>query len=144
MLPALLAGCVAAPRPAPDAPAAAVSPSSLYARIGGIDALRLVVPEFLRTVAADERINYLFAMSDLEALQGKLVDFFCAATGGPCKYAGRDMKAAHANLPIGPKHFDAMVEDLTKALDHYQVPAREKGEILTALLPLRGDIVSVR
>lgn len=150
ILPALLLACATASHrdrgaasSAPPAPPPA-SPGSLYSRIGGAAALRLVVPQFLQTVAADDRINYLFAMSDLEALEPKLVEFLCSATGGPCVYTGRDMKTAHANLPIGAKQFEAMVEDLVKALDHFKVPEKEKGEILAALAPLRGDIVSVR
>jgi hemoglobin len=127
----------------PPAPVAAAQPS-LYQRIGGVEALRAVVPRFLEHVAADERINYLFALSDLETLRGKLVDYLCQATGGPCRYAGRDMRAAHAQLPIAPHHFEALVEDLSKTFDEFKVPPREKGELLAALAPLRGDIVSTR
>ena len=153
LLATLLAGCATAGAPRPVAPVRApvvappvarAAPASLYTRIGGIDALRQVVPRFLENVAADERINYLFALSDLDALRSRLVEFFCSATGGPCRYGGRDMKTAHARLGIGPAAFDAMVEDLMKTFDEFHVPEREKGEILAALAPLRGDIVTVR
>lgn len=133
-----------APSPAPPEAATPPAPRSLFARIGGMEALRAVVPRFLDNVAADERINYLFALSDLDALRPRLVEFFCSATGGPCHYGGRDMKAAHAQLPIAARHFEAMVEDLMKSLDELGVPAREKDEILAALAPFRGDIVSTR
>lgn len=127
----------------PAAAALRVAPDSLYARLGGLPAIQAVVPRFLERVASDERINYFFALSDLEALKGKLIDFFCSATGGPCAYAGRDMRSAHAALPIGPRHFDALVEDLTRTLDELHVPDREKRELLSTLGPLRGEIVNV-
>lgn len=149
----LLVGCAGAStaqRKAAPAAASAqagaphrVAPDSLYARLGGLPAIQAVVPRFLEHVATDERINSFFALSDLEALKGKLTDFFCSATGGPCAYAGRDMRSAHATLPIGPSHFDALVEDLGRTLDELHVPDREKRELLSALGPLRGEIVNV-
>ena len=35
-----------------------------------------------------------------------LVDQICEASGGPCKYAGRSMKAAHAGMKITAGVFD--------------------------------------
>lgn len=140
---ALVAGCASGPAPRP-APVTAPPRATLYVRLGGGEALRAVVGSFLQNVAADARINFLFAMSDLEALQPRLVEFFCAAAGGPCVYGGRDMRTAHADLPIGPQHFDALVEDLVKTLDQFKVPEPEKRELLAMLGPMRGDIVSAR
>ena len=36
----------------------------------------------------------------------------------------------------------ALVEDLSKSLDVFKVPAKEKGELLAALAPLQPDIVT--
>ena len=51
------------------------------------------------------------------------------------------MRAAHTGMNITTAQFDALVEDLVRALDRFQVPAREKSELLTALGGMRGDIV---
>src|ERR1700753_817551 len=78
-----------------EQPAAADAPKSLYARLGGKDAIKAVVHDFLGNVAADTKINKRFAKTDIPKLEGLLVDQVCQATGGPCTYGGKDMKTAH-------------------------------------------------
>jgi hemoglobin len=62
-------------------------------------------------------------------------------SGGPCRYAGPDMRAVHAGRHIGDAEFDAFVADLVAALEHFNVPAGEKAELLALLAPMRRDIV---
>ena len=128
---------------APAAPAKADSGAkkSLYERLGGKPAIEAVIDEFLKNVATDNRIAHRFALSNLKDLRNKLVDQVCGATGGPCKYAGVDMKTAHRGMRIKSGEFDALVEDLVKALDTFKVPATEKGELLGALGGMKPDIV---
>lgn len=127
-------------KPAGDAQA---SSRSLYERLGGLPAIEAVVTDFVGNVAADERINAPFAVSDLKLLHRRLVEFVCVATGGPCKYTGRDMKTVHRGMGVTGLQFDALVEALVKTLDKFKVPEREKSELLGALGPLRGEIVEV-
>jgi hemoglobin len=123
-----------ADRPRPAAP-------SLYQRLGGVAAIRAVVGDFLSRVVADERINAFFRGVDAEDLQAKLVDQICQATGGPCVYRGRSMREAHQGMNITDAQFDALVEDLAAALDRFNVPQREKAELLGALGGMRREIV---
>jgi hemoglobin len=51
------------------------------------------------------------------------------------------MKTAHAGMGIGGPAFDALVEDLVKALDKFAVPEQEKSELLAVLGPMRSAIV---
>jgi hemoglobin len=118
--------------------------ASLYDRLGGKDAITAVVKDFVQRVAADSRINAQFANTDIPALEGKLVDQICEATGGPCKYTGKDMKTVHAGMKITDADFDALVEDLKASLDHFKVGAKEQEELLGALGGMRGDIVTVK
>lgn len=114
---------------------------SLYDRLGGQPALVAVVDDFVANVAADNRINGMFAGTDIPRLKRLLVEQICAGTGGPCKYTGRDMKTAHRGMKVTDAHFNALVEDLVKTLDKFKVPAKEKGELLAILGPMRSDIV---
>jgi hemoglobin len=136
----LFAGCAAAPPPAPR-PAQATSAPSLYQRLGGSPAIAAVVDDFMGRVAKDDRINARFINTDLARLRIQLVAFFCQATGGPCKYTGKDMRAAHAGMLIDDGDFTALVEDLQGALEKLRVPAAEQKELLAALGPMKGDIV---
>jgi hemoglobin len=115
---------------------------SLYDRLGGKDAITAVVDKFVGIVVADDRINGFFKNADAANLKKQLVDQICAATGGPCKYEGKDMKTAHAGMGVKEADFNALVEDLVKALDEFKVPEKEKGELLGALGGMKGDIVT--
>jgi hemoglobin len=114
---------------------------SLYDRLGGRPAITAVVDDFVGNVAADARINRRFAGTNIPRLKAMLVDQICEASGGPCKYTGRSMKAAHAGMRVTDAEFSALVEDLVKSLDKFRVPAREKDELLAALGGMKGDIV---
>ena len=119
---------------------------SLYDRLGGKKAITAVVEEFVGRVAADTRINHFFkdAAADpkrLAKLKENLVDQICEATGGPCKYKGKDMKTAHRGMGVSGADFGALVEDLVGALNKFNVPEAEKNELLGALASMKGDIV---
>jgi hemoglobin len=77
----------------------------------------------------------------LAKFKGNLIDQICQASGGPCKYMGKDMKTAHMGMGVGSADFDALVEDLVGALDTFKVGAHEKDQLLGALGPMKADIV---
>ena len=129
----LLGGCTSEPMK---------SEPTLYQRLGGKEAIVAVVDDFVGNVAADKRINGYFAKTNIPRLKQMLVDQICAGTGGPCTYTGRDMKAAHAGMGVDDAAFSALVEDLVKTLDKFKVPAKEKGELLGILGPMKADIVT--
>ena len=115
--------------------------TTLYDRLGGKPAITAVVDDFIGNVAADKRINSRFAGSNIPRLKMLLVEQICAASGGPCTYTGRDMVSAHRGMNISEAEFSALVGDLVKSLDKFKVPEKEKGELLTALGGMKGDIV---
>ena len=115
---------------------------SLYDRLGGKPAIIAVTDDFTARVAADRRINRFFANTDVPSFKAKLVDQICEASGGPCKYTGKDMKTAHAGMGITDADFNALVEDLVATLDKFKVPEKEKGELLGTLGPMKKDIVT--
>lgn len=123
------------------ASAATAEKKSLFDRLGGKDAITAVVDDFVANVAADKRINGFFAKADIPHLKSELVDQLCAGTGGPCTYTGKDMKTAHAGMGIGGKDFSALVQDLSKSLKKFKVPAKEQKELVAILAPMKKDIV---
>jgi hemoglobin len=114
---------------------------SLYDRLGGQPAIEAVVKDFAGNVLADDRINQKFAKSDANRLVTNLITFMCVATGGPCKYEGQNMKAAHKNMAVTEGEFNALVEDLVKTLNKFNVPEKEKNELIGALGPLKPEVV---
>jgi hemoglobin len=129
-----------APAPVASAPAAAPA-KSLFERLGGMPAVSAVVDDFANNVLNDTRINKKFAKSNAPRLLANLKDFVCNATGGPCKYTGLSMKESHKNMGTTAGEFNALVEDLIKTLNKFNVGPTEQKELLAALGPLKGDIV---
>jgi hemoglobin len=148
---AVIAGCGPRGEQQADSSAATAAanaaPRSLYDRLGGTTAIASVVDGFVANVAADTRINKHFGRvaSDTTAMRQfkqKLVDQICQGTGGPCTYTGLDMKTAHQGMGLTNADFDALVDDLVKALDAAGVQQKEKDELLGILGPMRTDIVT--
>lgn len=126
-----------------EAPSDRARSTSLYERLGGTTAISAVVDRFVANVAGDRRINGRFATTDIPRLKRHLVDQICVASGGPCTYTGRDMKTTHGGMRISNADFNALVEDLVAALNHFQVPPSEQKELLGLLSPMEKDIVEV-
>ena len=118
------------------------SGKSLYDRLGGVDAIKLVIKDFVEEqVAKDTRINARFANADIPRLEQMLTDQVCQATGGPCTYTGKNMKEAHTGMGITDADFNALVEDLKKSLAKFNVPQAEQDELIGALAKMHDDIV---
>ena len=126
-----------------NAQAAQATKQSLYERLGGKPAITAVINQFVSNVANDKRISDRFATTDIPRLKKNLVDQVCSASGGPCPYSGRDMKATHAGMKITTADFNALVEDLIASLDKFKVEEAEKKELLGILGPMKKDIVEI-
>ncbi|MCS6803733.1 MAG: DUF4440 domain-containing protein [Acidobacteriota bacterium] len=117
---------------------------SLYKRLGGYDALAAVTDDFLGRLLGDPQLKKFFggvSTNSAQRIRQLVVDQLCAATGGPCFYIGRDMKASHAGLGISESDWDRAVAHLVDTLNKFMVPEREKSEVLAALSGLKKDIV---
>ena len=115
---------------------------SLYSAFGGQQGVTKIVDDFVGFVAADKRINFQFAKTDIPRLKGHLVEMICAATGGPCKYTGRDMTSTHAGMGITDAQFNALAEDMRRAWDKNNVPFRRQNKLLALLAPMERQIVT--
>ena len=117
--------------------------SSLYDRLGGVDAITAVVRAVVDRQMKDDRISQKFARTNEDRLIKEFVDMICQATGGPCTYTGRDMTEAHHNMGVTGGEWDAFVEDIVAVLNDFKVGKAEQDELLNILAPLRGEIVEV-
>ncbi|MBL8385189.1 MAG: hypothetical protein JNM90_19045 [Burkholderiales bacterium] len=109
----------------------AAAGGSLYARLGGLPQIRMIVDEALEHALPGP--GALRDAAYAEALARRL----CAATGGPCAPA-----AAHAPEGAGAltaAEFGALVGGLRAALER-RVGEREKNELLRLMAPLRREL----
>jgi hemoglobin len=129
---------------APAAPAQDKTEKTLYERLGGYDAVALVVDEFIKRLGEDKQLGrFIVGLStdSKKKLRQHVLNQFCQATGGPCIYTGRDMKTVHTGLSITESDWDVAAKHLAGALDKYRVPTKEKNEVLAFVTSLKKDIV---
>jgi hemoglobin len=115
---------------------------SIYDRIGGHEALEVVVEDFYCRVLDDDHLSGFFAGSNMNRLKGKQIEFFAAALGGPESYTGAPMKQVHKGRGITMHHFNLVAGHLQDSLCAAGVPAETIAEILAAISPLAADIAS--
>jgi hemoglobin len=63
-------------------------------------------------------------------------------SGGPYEYTAKSLDDAHLNLHITPEVFDEVAAELASALDHFNVPEREKQEVLAAFNAQKSDVTA--
>jgi hemoglobin len=117
-------------------------PTTIYDRIGGREAIEVVVEDFYARVLADDQLRGFFSGTNLNRLKGKQVEFFAEALGGPEPYAGAPMKQVHQGRGITMHHFSLVAKHLAGALAAAGVPSGTVTEILSAIAPLAPDIAS--
>ena len=117
--------------------------TSLYDRLGGLDAINAAVDSWVVRVAGDDRINRKFQRTDIPRLKKEVIDQLCEATGGPCTYTGRSMRETHAGMKTTAGEFEVAMQHLGATLDEFNVPKTEQDELVDLLMPMRGDIVEV-
>ncbi|MEB3981968.1 group 1 truncated hemoglobin [Mycobacterium sp. 663a-19] len=117
-------------------------PASIYDRIGGHEAIEVVVEDFYVRVLADDQLSGFFTGTNMSRLKGKQVEFFGAALGGPAPYTGAPMKQVHRGRGITMHHFGLVAGHLADALAAAGVPPATVTEILDAIAPLAPEIAS--
>lgn len=121
---------------------------SLFDRLGGAKAVGAVTIDLVNTLAADKRLTEnnqvvadAFASANVLGLKKKLYQLICMATGGPCKYKGRSMPAAHDGMKITELEWHYFMDDLIQVLDKFNVPLKEKNEVLAIISGTKSEIV---
>lgn len=115
---------------------------SLYERLGGAYAISAVVDHFSDQLVEKGTIeeqnpqikdwNENEAGARLPGLRFLRTLWVCAIAGGPFEYTGLPLDDAHAELRLSPPEFDQVAAVLADSLDHFNVPALEKEEVLAA------------
>lgn len=119
------------------------SQSSLYERLGGSDGIAAITDDIWANHTANDTIKQRYVDSDPDNVKRLVREMFCAGTGGPETYTGRDMLTAHRGMNINNDEFVAVIDDVLGALDKNQVGQQERDEVLAILYSMKGEIVHV-
>ena len=131
---------------------------SLYERLGGVFAIAAVIDHFSDAVVKNAvagqgsdnpalRAWHTQQLARLPGLKWLRTLWVCNVSGGPYEYRGTkpghdalSLEEAHRELAIAPDEFDAVAGELAKSLDFFNVPEREKGEVLAAFAAHKGEV----
>jgi hemoglobin len=116
-------------------------PLSAYEALNGHPGIRRAVDGFYDRIAADPILAGFFVGVDQAKLRGHQVDLLAVVAGGPGRYTGRQMSAAHAGLNITNADFDRVLGHLNAALVEAGAADGAIRDVLTAVNALRDDIV---
>jgi hemoglobin len=133
-----------------DATATAEEPS-LYDRLGGIFAISAVVDRFSDKIITNPKLNAnpaLKAWNQTEAaarlpgLKFMRTLWVASLAGGPFDYTGLPLDEAHQEFHLTAEEFNEVGAEIVRALDYYQVPEREKQELVAAYMTAMPEVVS--
>jgi hemoglobin len=133
-----------------DATAVAEEPS-LYDRLGGIFAISAVVNRFSDAIITNPKLNEnpaLKAWNETEAavrlpgLKFMRSLWVASLAGGPFEYTGLPLDEAHHDFHLTDEEFAEVGAEIVRALDYYQVPEREKQELVAAYMTAMPEVVS--
>ena len=110
--------------------------------LGGKPGIKKIVDTLIPLVLADPRIKESFTDIDMKNLAMRLEEQFCALSGGPCTYRGKDMVEIHDGLNITRAQFNALTEDLQVAMERVGVPSRYQNKLVAKLAPMQRGIVT--
>jgi hemoglobin len=117
---------------------------SLYKRLGGYDAITAVVDDLLARLMADDQLGRFWKNRGLDGVRREkrlLIDFLCAAAGGPLFYTGRDMGTSHKGMGISESDWQVFLGHVEASLARFEVPAAERAEVLGFIGGTKADIV---
>ena len=132
--------------------------ATLYDRLGGAFAIAAVVDHFSdavvqNAIAGQKSENPQLRewstneLGRLPGLKFMRTLWVCDISGGPQQYAATKpgstplgLEEAHRELKISPAEFDEVAAELGRSLDFFNVPEREKGEVLAAFAAHKGEV----
>ena len=123
---------------------------SLYDRVGGIFAIAAVVNRFSDEIITNPKLNENPALqawnaseaeSRLPGLKFMRTLWIAAAAGGPFSYTGLPLRDAHQEFHLSSEEFAEVGAEIVRALDYYQVPEREKQELVAAYSLAMPEVV---
>jgi hemoglobin len=137
---------------------AAQDPNSLYTRLGGAFPIAAVVNHFSDALIANPMVGRTSQNQQLREWHTRTAErlpglkfmrtlWVCNVSGGPFQYTpvrpGRTnvgLEEAHRDLRISPAEFDEVAAELGRTLDHFQIPEREKNEVLAAFAAHKDEV----
>ncbi len=118
--------------------------TTLYQRLGGAEGMARLVDDVVAAHLSNPIVKTRFEnVKDLDHLKKMACEFFCAGTGGPETYTGKDMLAAHKGMNISEQEYLAVMDDIVGAMNKNGLDEDAKKDVIAILYSLKGEIIRV-
>lgn len=118
--------------------------TTLYQRLGGANGISRLVDDVMAAHLANPIVKPRFeAIKDIDHAKRMACEFFCAGSGGPESYTGKDMLAAHKGMNISEQEYLAVTDDIVGAMNKNKLDEGTKNDVIAILYSLKGNIIRV-
>ncbi len=120
------------------------SPTTLYGRLGGYDAIAAVADNLLPRLISDDQLGRFWEHRGEDGLQREkqlLVDFLCHQAGGPLYYTGRNMLTTHRGMRNSESDWQRFIGHLNATLAHFELGDAEQNDVLAFIHSTKAEIV---
>ena len=119
---------------------------TLYERLGEFNGITKLVDDVVDIHMINPSVSPRFLPlkekpEQLAMIKNHTVNFFCAGSGGPQTYGGRDMVSTHKGMNISEQEFLAVVDDIMAAMDKNNLGEEEKKDVLAILYSLKEQVI---
>ncbi len=120
--------------------------ATLYERLGGEEELTAIVDEVVEEHMNNPAISarfmpYIERPEYLAQIKKHTVNFFCAGSGGPQVYEGRDMTTTHRGMNINATEYMHVIDDIMIVLDRHNKDEQTKNDVLAILYSLKDLMI---
>lgn len=118
--------------------------TTLYQRLGGADGIARLVDDVMAAHLTNPVVKTRFEnIKDLDHAKKMARDFFCAGSGGPETYTGKDMLTAHKGMNVSEQEYLAVTDDIVGAMNKNGIAEDAKKDVIAILYSLKGNIIRV-
>ena len=132
--------------------------TSLYERLGGVFAIAAVVDHFSDAVVQNPMVGHRSNnpalrkwhtenLARLPGLKFQRTLWVCNVSGGPYEFSATKpgsskigLEEAHREFKISPEEFDEVAAELSRSLEQFHVPQREKEQVLGAFAAHKNEV----
>lgn len=120
------------------------SAGSLYARLGGYDAIAAVAENLLPRLMGDAQLGRFWMNRGADGLAREkqlLIDFLSSSAGGPMYYTGRNMVASHKGMGISSDDWRIFMTHVKEALASFDLAEQEAADVIAFIESTMSEIV---
>jgi len=118
--------------------------TTLYQRLGGANGIAKLVDDVMAAHLINPVVKTRFEkIKDLDHAKKMAREFFCAGSGGPEPYTGKDMLTAHKGMNVSEQEYLAVTDDIVGAMEKHKLSDDTKKDVIGILYSLKGNIIRV-